>query len=114
MSCFCYTLERYARLHASCAFGTLTVERIETAVAELRRAWHELSRPLSAPLRDGIYGLRLSSGRVQYWILFFFAGPGVAVLSHGCTKEQRVLKAEIERSLRRRPFCLTLPARHTA
>ncbi len=90
------------------------LERIRAAVSELRRSGHELRRPLSAPLRDGIHELRLSCGRVQYRILYFFAGPGLAVLSHGCTKEQCVPDTEIERAVRRRADYLTAPAQHTA
>lgn len=90
------------------------LERIGAAVGELRRSGHDLRRPLSAPLRDGVHELRLASGRVQYRILYFFAGPGIAVLSHGCTKERRVPEAEIERALLRRSLYLAHPARHTA
>lgn len=77
------------------------------------RAWgHELRRPHSAPLRDGIHELRVRSGRVQYRMLYFFHEHR-AVLSHGCTKERTVPAADVERAIANRKKFMTNPERRT-
>ena len=77
----------------------------ETCVAAVERLavfGHELRRPLADLLRDGIYELRVRKGRVNYRILYFFHGRGVAILGHAITKEDVVPDIEIERCLRRK------------
>nr|MBA3480518.1 type II toxin-antitoxin system RelE/ParE family toxin [Pirellulales bacterium] len=66
-------------------------------VLRLSELGYELRRPLADDLQGGIRELRARVGTVQYRILYFFNGPCVAVLSHGCTKEGAVPKADIER-----------------
>jgi phage-related protein len=61
-----------------------------------------LRRPLADFLRDGIYELRVRRGRVNYRILYFFHGKGLAILGHALAKEARVPNADIERALRRK------------
>ncbi|HTS78080.1 MAG TPA: type II toxin-antitoxin system RelE/ParE family toxin [Bryobacteraceae bacterium] len=51
---------------------------------------HELRRPESDFLRDGIYELRVSLGGVHHRILYFFHGATAAVVSHGLEKERVV------------------------
>jgi len=59
------------------------------AVERLAEFGHELRRPMADLLRDGIYELRIRTGRVQYRILYFFHGRNVAILGHGLTKRGR-------------------------
>jgi hypothetical protein len=52
-------------------------------ILQLENLGNELRRPAGDMLRDGIFELRAKAGRVQYRILYFFCGAGVACLSHG-------------------------------
>src|ERR1700693_2077435 len=77
----------------------------ETCVAAIERLaafGHELRRPLADLLRDGIHELRIRRGRVNYRILYFFHGRGLAILGHAITKEDKVPLAEIDRCIRRK------------
>jgi hypothetical protein len=56
-------------------------------IVALRRSGHELRRPTSDYLRDGIRELRCRDGKVQYRILYSFVGRNVALLAHGITKK---------------------------
>src|SRR5438034_1096232 len=56
------------------------------AIKELERSGHELRRPISDYLRDGIRELRAKHGHVQYRILYFFNGRNFAVLAHSLIK----------------------------
>ncbi len=71
-------------------------------IDQLEILGHELRRPAADFLRDGIYELRPSYQDVQYRILYFFSGKGVAVLSHGITKEDVVPEVEINRAINRK------------
>jgi len=79
----------------------------------LREMGHELRRPEAGFLRDGIYELRVSLQGVQYWILCFFHGAIVAVVSHGLIKERVVLPKEIDRAITRMKRFTSNPERHT-
>ena len=83
------------------------------AIERLADFGHELRRPLADFLRDGIYELRLRKGRVNYRILYFFHGRGVAILGHALTKEDNVPSADIERALRRKKAFEADPAKHS-
>ena len=74
---------------------------------------HELRRPLADHLGDGIYELRIQHLRVNYRILYFFSGEGIAVVSHGITKEGKVPPGEIEKALTRKAKYETDPIRHS-
>jgi hypothetical protein len=87
--------------------------RCVAAIARLAEFGHELRRPLADILRDGIYELRIRKGRVNFRILYFFAGRNVAILGHALTKEGKVPKADIERALRRKQAFESAPARHS-
>lgn len=63
-------------------------------IAALQSAGHELRRPLSDYLRDGIHELRIRLGTVNYRMLYFFSGDA-AVLAHGLVKEKRVPDRDI-------------------
>lgn len=56
------------------------------AIERLAEFGHELRRPLSDFLRDGIHELRVRKGRVNYRILYFFHGRNLVVLAHAITK----------------------------
>ena len=53
-------------------------------------------------LRDGVYELRVRVGQVHYRLLYFFHGQGVAILTHGLTKEKKVPEADIDRAVERK------------
>jgi phage-related protein len=74
---------------------------------------HELRRPEADYLGDGIHELRARAGRMNYRVLYFFHGRHTAVLAHAFTKEGRVPRAEIDRSMRRRTEFLADPEKHT-
>ncbi len=88
--------------------------KIAAALQRLATEGHALRRPTSAPLRDGVYELRVGIGRVNYRALYFFAGKGVAVIAHGCTKEAAVDEADIGRAVMRRARYMASPRAHTA
>jgi phage-related protein len=83
------------------------------AIGRLADFGHELRRPLADFLRDGIYELRVRKGRVNYRILYFFHGRGLAILGHALTKEDNVPDADIERVLRRKKAFEADPAGHS-
>ena len=74
---------------------------------------HELRRPATDYLRDGIHELRAKQGRVQYRILYFFYGRNVAVLSHALAKEDSIPAVEMERALKRKRQFEQNPEEHT-
>jgi phage-related protein len=74
------------------------VERID----RLGELGHEMRRPESDFLRDGVYELRASYQGVHYRMLYFFAGKSVVVVSHGLTKKREVPPREIDQALRRK------------
>ncbi len=83
------------------------------AVERLEEEGHELRRPTADFLRDGIHELRAKRGHVQYRLLYFFHGRGVAVLAHALTKEDVVPPADIERAIRRKQLFEANPETHT-
>ena len=83
-------------------------------LTRLATAGHTLRRPTSDFLRDGVHELRFKVKKVNYRVLYFFAGAGVAVISHGCTKEGEVDDREIDRAVARRKQFEANPALHTA
>lgn len=69
---------------------------------------------LPMPFRDGVYELRVRVGNLNYRALYFFAGRGIAVMAHGCTKETALDEADIDRAVTRRLAYKTAPLAHTA
>ena len=63
---------------------------------------HGLKRPHCDYLERGIYELRARHGNINYRVLYAFVGRNIVLLSHGCTKEKKVPKAEINRAVRNR------------
>ncbi len=82
-------------------------------IRRLAEEGHELRRPETDLLRDGIHDLRAKRGNVNYRILYFFHAQNVAILAHALTKEDKVQPADIERAIRRRAAFLRDPERHT-
>lgn len=93
---------RTPQAHAKC------VARIQR-LAELG---HELRRPESDYLRNGIHELRARKGNVNYRILYFFHGARVVILAHALTKESTVPATDIQRALIRRERLLSEPDVH--
>jgi phage-related protein len=92
------------------------LERIE----RLELLGHELRRPESDLLRDGIHELRVKHMRVNYRLLYFFdhwqasgEPERVAVIAHGLTKEREVPDRDIEIAIRRMKSFQADRAAHT-
>jgi len=87
-----------------------------TCVAAIKRLadfGHELRRPLADFVQKGIYELRVRRGRVNYRILYFFHGQGLAILGHALTNEDKVPATDIERALRRKNAFEADPVKHS-
>ena len=82
----------------------------------LKELGHELvkNRNEAAHLRDGIYELRVKRQNVNYRMLYFFNGKGVAVLSHGLTKEREVPIRDIELAIKRKNSFASNPDGYSA
>jgi phage-related protein len=81
-------------------------------IERLSEMGHELRRPESDYLRDGIYELRASFQRVHYRILYFFHDQR-AVISHGLKKTGTVPVGEIDFAIRRKNLFKEDPSRYT-
>jgi phage-related protein len=89
------------------------LDKCTVRVERLREMGHELRRPESDFLRDGIYELRIGLHHVNYRLLYFFHGRTAAVLSHGLVKESEVPTKEIERAIERKRKFERDPDAHT-
>jgi len=87
--------------------------KVRTCVERLEEFGHDLRRPTSSPLRDKIHELRARTGKVHYRVLYFFDGRGRAVPAVGCTKEDEVEDADIDRAIACRSKYLENPERYT-
>jgi len=65
----------------------------------LRSLGHDLRRPESDYLRDGIHELRVRFQSLNYRMLYFFYGNQIVVLTHGLKKEKEVPPKEIDRAV---------------
>ena len=83
------------------------------AIRRLADVGHELRRPVTDYLRDGIYELRVKRGHVNYRILYFFHGQQVAVLAGALAKEDVVPPIEIHRTIAHKKLFATDPERYT-
>jgi len=79
----------------------------------LKESGFELRRPHCDFLGEGIYELRAKVERVNYRIFYFFHGRNVVIASHGCTKEKKIPKNEIDRAVRYRLNYIHDPETHT-
>jgi phage-related protein len=74
---------------------------------------HELRRPESDLLRDGIYELRVGLQGQNFRMLYFFHGQVAAVVSHGLKKERVVPVKEIDLAVKRKKAFEADPKMHT-
>ena len=82
-------------------------------INRLAEAGHEMRRPESDYLRDGVHELRVRHRRVHYRVLYFFHGRSTAVLAHALTKKAEVPDVDIERALARKANFEQDPVEHT-
>lgn len=82
-------------------------------IERLSQHGNNLKRPESDFLRDGIYELRWRFIKVQYRLLYFFAGERVVVLSHVITKQKEVPNDEIERGISNKRLFENNPEKYT-
>lgn len=87
--------------------------KLVVRIRRLAEMGYELRRPEADTLRDGVYELRVRWKSVNYRILYFFHGQGVAVLTHGFTKERQVPDVEIDRALKMRDAFVQDAEAHT-
>lgn len=89
-------------------------DRCIDRLKRLRNQGHELRRPIAAPLRDGIYELRVREKKVRLRMLFFFYGRERVVVTHGLKKKSdEVPPTEIERALEKKKRYEADPEAHT-
>jgi phage-related protein len=89
-------------------------DRCIDRLKKLRTQGHDLRRPLAAPLRDGIYELRVRENKVRLRMLYFFCGRVAVVVSHGLKKKTgNVPSIEIDRALDRKKKFEETPNAHT-
>jgi len=79
----------------------------------LRSFGHELRRPESDYLRDGIHELRIRFQSLNYRMLYFFHGNRIVVLTHGLRKEREVPPKEINRAVEMKRSFEAEPETHT-
>jgi len=88
-------------------------DKCRVRLERLAELGHELRRPESDLLRDGIYELRVGLQGINYRMLYFFHGRDLVVVSHGIVKEREVPPNEIERAVRRKAALVMNPKQHT-
>jgi len=81
-------------------------------VERLEELGHELRRPEADYLRDDIYELRVRYRSVNYRMLYFFT-KGMAVISHGLTKEDVVPDRDIDLAVSHKAMFEHDPYKHT-
>jgi len=72
---------------------------MEARIELLAEKGNQLRRPQCDSLRDGIYELRKERLNINYRILYAFCGKNAVLLSHGCTKEDKVPSREIDKAI---------------
>ncbi|EAZ88073.1 type II toxin-antitoxin system RelE/ParE family toxin [Crocosphaera chwakensis] len=83
-------------------------------IQQLQDFGHELRRPASDFLRDGIWELRIRQGKIQYRILYFFDGQNIAILGHALVKKgEAVSNADINKAIQRKEKFSQQPQNHT-
>ncbi|MFH1116438.1 MAG: type II toxin-antitoxin system RelE/ParE family toxin [Pseudomonadota bacterium] len=89
-------------------------ERCEERLTRLSILGHEIRRPAGAPLRDGIYELRVREEKVRLRMLFFFHGRDKAVVVHGFKKKTaEVPSREIDVAIEKKKRYEADPEAHT-
>jgi len=79
----------------------------------LRAFGHDLRRPESDYLRDGIHELRVRFQSLNYRMLYFFYGSQVVVLTLGLKKEKSIPSTEIDRAVELKKNFEADPKAHT-
>lgn len=87
-------------------------DKLIARIELLEAKGHELGRPHSDTLREGVRELRLISGDVNHRVLYFFHGQ-VAVVSHGTTEKGAVPPREIDLALERKRRYAGAPETYT-
>ena len=83
-------------------------------IQQLQTSGHELRRPASDYLRDGIRELRAKHRNVQYRILYFFQGQNIAILAHAIIKKRSAVpNTDIEKAITRKNIFEQNPNAHT-
>jgi phage-related protein len=88
-------------------------DKCRVRIERLQALGHELRRPETDYLRDGIYELRFGLAGQNYRVLYFFHGRRAAVLAQGLVKERVVPPRQIEMAIRRKQQFEINPERHT-
>jgi len=88
-------------------------DKCAARIKRLQVFGHELRRPETDYLRDGIYELRVRYRHVNFRLLYFFHGNQIVVLTHGLTKEREVPPREIDKALTLRRTFESAPESHT-
>ncbi len=89
------------------------VNKCTVKIELLEEFGYDLRRPHCDMLEEGIYELRAKLKQVNYRILYFFEGKNAVIVSHGCTKEKKVPKSEINKAIRHRNIYIQNPTTHT-
>lgn len=87
-------------------------DKLLARLKRLRDLGHELRRPESDYLRDGLHELRVRFGHTNYRIVYFFFENRAVVLAHGLTKEREIPLRDIQIALARRTRVLENPTAH--
>jgi phage-related protein len=87
--------------------------KVIAKVQRLAELGFDLRRPEADYLDDGIYELRAKSGTKNLRVLYGFAGKNIALLSHGCFKEDKVPAKEIRLAKKRLDLFKSDPVAHT-
>jgi len=93
-------------------FQKAAVDKCIVKIELLEEYGYDLRRPHCDLLEEGIYELRAKLKRVNYRILYFFEGKNAVIVSHGCTKEKKVPKSEINKAIRHRNNYIQNPRAH--
>jgi phage-related protein len=88
-------------------------DKCRAALARLALLGHELRRPETDYLGDGVHELRVRFGSVNYRLLYFFHGQTVSVIAHCLTKEAAVPLADIKRAIACKAAFTASPTIHT-
>jgi phage-related protein len=86
-------------------FDALTpkaLAKCRAKIDRLSKMGHELRRPESDYLRDGIYELWVGLAGINYRMLYFFYGRTAVVITHGILKERMVPLKNIEAAIGRK------------
>ena len=86
--------------------------KCDARIESLEAMGHELRRPLADYLRDGIYELRAGFQGINYRILYFFHGRGIAIVAHALTKEDRIPEKDLTIAFQRKAAVERNPERH--